>query len=152
MTTASADNRPPLLAVDPGTDKCGVAVVTYARQVLTQDIFSREELVLRIARHVGRYGIEMVVLGDRTGAREVREQLRVSGLPLEIVFVDEHRSSELGRRRFLLAHPGPGWQRFLPTGLRTPDQPYDDYVAVILAERYLDGVRSTRLRPGRQRA
>ncbi len=137
---------PPLLAVDPGREKCGVAVVAPSRAVLVQEIVPRDNLPLRVAHFVGRYGVETLVLGDRTAAREVRDQLRQAGFRLDIVFVDEHRSSELGRRRYLETHPGRGWERLLPVSLRVPDVPYDDYVAVILAERYLDGTRSTRIR------
>jgi RNase H-fold protein (predicted Holliday junction resolvase) len=143
--------RPPLLAIDPGREKCGVAVVDHARRVLEREVIDPASLPLRLAYYVGRYGIETIVLGDRTGAREVRDTLRRAGFQVEVVFVDEHRSSELGRRRFLEAHPGRGWARLLPVGLRAPDRPYDDFVAVILAERYLDGTRSTRARRLRQR-
>ncbi len=138
--------RPPLLAVDPGREKCGVAVVRFDRTVIEQTIISLAELPLSVARYVGRYGIETIVVGDRTGSRRVRDLLREAGFRLEITFVDEHRSSELGRQRFLLANPARGWRRLLPIGLREPHRPYDDYVAVILAERYLDGNRSTRIR------
>ena len=139
----------PLLAVDPGRDKCGLAVVTTQRSVLAQEIIATASLALRVAHYIGRYGIQTLIMGDRTGAKDARASIRRAGLTLEIVFVDEHRSSELGRVRYLLAHPARGWQRLLPRGLRTPDQPYDDFVAVILAERYLDGSRSTRLRASR---
>lgn len=141
--------RPPLLAVDPGREKCGVAVVTYARAVLEREIIPLASLPLRVAYHVGRYGIELIVLGDRTGARDVRDLLRQAGFLLDIAFVNEDRSSELGRQRFLLENHGVGLSRFLPIGLRSPDRPFDDYVAIILAERYLDGSRSTRLRRSR---
>ena len=143
--------QPPLLAVDPGLEKCGVAVVTYTREVLEREIIATAALPLRVAYHVGRYGIALIALGDRTGARQVRDALRQAGFQFEIVFVNEHRSSELGRRRYLMEHPGAGLLRFLPLGLRSPDAPYDDYVAVVLAERFLDGSRSTRLRRLRKR-
>ena len=147
METLDAVNAP-LLAVDPGREKCGLAVVTRTAEVLAQEIVPVAELPLRVARYIGRYGVDMIVLGDRTGSRDIRHRLRQAGLLLEIALVDEHRSSELGRRRYLLLHPGKGWRRFLPIGLREPDHPYDDYVAVILAERYLAGTRSTRKRRG----
>lgn len=147
----AVNERPPLLAVDPGREKCGVAVVTPGRETLEREIISTAELPLRVAYHVGRYGIETIVLGDRTGARAVRDALRQAGFLLEIAFVDEDHSSELGRRRYLQEHRGSGLSRLLPTGLRSPDRPYDDYVAIILAERYLDGSRSTRLRRSRGR-
>lgn len=147
MTYDAQQDRPPLLAIDPGRDKCGLAVVTLDRRVLEREITPLRELPLRIAHLLGRYGVQTTVVGDRTGAREVRDLIRQHGFPLEIAFVDEDRSSELGRRRYLLDHPGRGLARFLPISLRCPNCPYDDYVAVILAERYLAGTRSTRIRP-----
>ncbi len=137
---------PPLLAIDPGTEKCGVAIVTAQRKILEQEITPLASLHLRVGHFIGKYGITTVILGDRTGAREARDLLRASGFNIEIIFVNEDRTSELGRKRFLIANPPKGWKRLLPIGLRCPNRPYDDYVAVILAERYLDGSRSTRLR------
>ncbi len=125
-------------------------MVTEQRAILARDIIDTPSLPVRVAHFVGRYGIDIVILGDRTFARQTRDLIRSAGLTLEIVFVDEHRSSELGRLRFLQDHPAHGWKRLLPLGLRSPDRPYDDYVAVILAERYLDGQRSTRIRAGKR--
>ena len=98
----------PLLAVDPGREKCGIAVVTAQRIILARDIIDTPSLTLRVAHYVGRFGIDTVALGDRTYAREVRELIRAAGLSLQIVFVDEDRSSEMGRQRFLREHPGRG--------------------------------------------
>lgn len=145
----SPSTSPPLLAIDPGKEKCGIAIVTHQRAILAQEIAPLIALPLRIAHFIGKYGITTIVVGDRTGARETRDLIRGAGFNLEIVFVNEDRSSELGRRRFLLANPPKGWKKLLPMGLRSPERPYDDYVAVILAERYLDGSRSTRIRRNR---
>ncbi|MHB9024457.1 MAG: RuvC family protein [Armatimonadota bacterium] len=141
--------QPPLLAIDPGREKCGLAVVTVRREILEREIVTLESLPLRVSYFVGKYGVETIILGDRTGAKDVRNRLRESGWQLEIVFVDEDRTSEMGRRRYLQAHPARGWKKLLPAGLREPENPYDDYVAAILAERYLDGRRSTRMRSSR---
>lgn len=137
----------PLLTVDPGREKCGLAVVTTHREVLERDIVETPDLVERLARLIAQYGCTTVVLGDRTYARETAALLRDGGIGLEIVFVDEDHSSEEGRERFLRVTPARGWQRLLPLGLRTPNRPYDDFVAIILAERFLDGRRSTRRAP-----
>lgn len=137
----------PLLAIDPGTEKCGIAIVTRQRSVLEQEIAPLAGLSARVSHFLGKYSITTVVLGDRTGARETRDLLRAGGFSIEIIFVNEDRSSELGRVRYLQAHPPRGWHRLLPLGMRCPECAYDDYVAAILAERYLDGSRSTRLRP-----
>lgn len=136
----------PFVAIDPGREKCGLAVLSSRHEVLLQEIISTNKLLQRLAYLVGRFGIKFVVIGDRTGAIEVNDMLKKTGFPLEIIFVDEDHTSELGRKRYLLAHRGRGFTRFLPIGLRTPDQPYDDYVAVIIAERFIAGIRSTRIR------
>jgi len=147
----SIPDYPPLLAIDPGKEKCGVAIVTLQRKVLEKEITPLSILHLRVSYFIGKYGITTIVLGDRTGARDTRALLRASGFNIEITYVNEHRSSELGRVRFLKDHPARGWHCLLPLSMRSPDCPYDDYVAVILAERYLDGSRSTRLRQGEPR-
>ena len=72
-------------------------------------------------------------------ARAFREQLEASGVGMEVTLVDEHRSTEEARRRYFVDNPPSGWRRLMPRGLLTPPVPYDDYVAIILAERYLAG-------------
>ena len=36
-------------------------------------------------------------------------------------------------------NPPRGWRRLLPVSMQMPPEPYDDYVAVILAQRFLRG-------------
>lgn len=139
---------PPIIAIDPGREKCGLAVVTRSGEVITREIILLNDLIIRISYHLGRYGVRNIVLGDRTGSRNVRELIRSAGITNDVAFVDEDRSSEIARKRYLMEHPGKGIARLLPIGLRTPDEPIDDYVAVILAERYLAGWGSTRRRKG----
>ena len=126
-----------LLAVDPGRDKCGLAVVTEEGRVLHQAVVSAADVGGEAARLIAEFGVTRLLLGDRTAAGKIREQLRRAEVPLEPVVVDEHRSSEEGRRRYFQENPRRGWRRLLPVTLQTPPRPYDDYVAVVLAERYL---------------
>ncbi|NER83551.1 MAG: resolvase, partial [Leptolyngbya sp. SIO1D8] len=42
------------------------------------------------------------------------------------------------RDRYWQMHPPSGWQRFLPAGMRQPNTPIDDIVAMLLIERYLN--------------
>ncbi len=90
---------------------------------------------------VGRkHGVARIVIGDRTGSSEIIEALG-HVCDLEIIAVDEHMSSMEARERYLRENSGKGIARFLPIGLRTPPkEPYDDYVAEILAARYFDSV------------
>jgi hypothetical protein len=82
------------------------------------------------------HGAGKVVLGDRTGSREFAGEIAQEHPSPEILFIDEHMSSMEGRRRYLLDHPRPGLGRLIPVSLRVPGEPFDDYVAVVLAERF----------------
>jgi len=79
------------------------------------------------------------VLGDRTSsgkAKEVLSELLIEDKKLEILSVDEHHSTELARRYYWRKHPPRGLRRLIPLTMQVPPVPVDDYVAVILAERY----------------
>ncbi len=137
MATEGGREKLVLLAIDPGRQKCGVAVVEAGARVLHQEVVGAAE-VGEVARDLlARYGVTQLVLGDRTAAKGVRQALREAGVSLTPTVVDEHRSSEEGRRRYFQANPPRGWRRLLPVTLQTPPGPYDDYVAVVLAERYV---------------
>lgn len=135
MTTT--EHSGPLLAIDPGRDKCGVAVIDSDQGVIYQAVVPTHDLPALVLPLVREKGISRLVLGDRTSTAELLRRLRNAGISAEVVLVDEHRSSEEGRRRYFQENPPLGWKRFLPLGLLHPGRPYDDYVAIILAERYL---------------
>ena len=124
-----------IVAIDPGKDKAGMALVRRDGQVAERLIVAPEDVVAQLRAWQAAYPVAVVVLGDRTGSRAFRAKLLEAGVVAEAV--DEHLSTEQARRRYLAEHPGRGLARWLPASLRTPDRPVDDYVAVILAERYL---------------
>jgi RNase H-fold protein (predicted Holliday junction resolvase) len=125
-----------VLAIDPGSSKVGLAVVQSDGRVLYRAVlavagFDRELLSLH-----KRFHPRCIVVGSGTGFRAMEKRLRemLPDVPLQVV--DEAYTSEQARRRYLLENPPTGWRKLIPAWLRTPDKPYDDYVAVILAERY----------------
>lgn len=129
-----------ILAIDPGRMKFGYAVLTTDdRRVLRQGIAEVSELVPVVQDLVNHFQVATVVLGDRTGGAEFAATLRtaLNGEHLKLALVGEDDSSREGRHRFLEANRR-GWRRFFPLGLQSPWRPYDDYVAVVLGERYLD--------------
>ncbi len=129
-----------ILALDPGKQKFGYAVLDEEKQVLTQGIETVEKMEEICAVLTARYAPRVAVVGDRTGSKEFSALLqKVFAGRLKLATVNEHASSQEGRRRFLLANRK-GWRRLIPLGLQSPSRPYDDYVAVILGERYLDAI------------
>lgn len=124
------------LAVDPGTEKCGWALFDDGGRVVERGIWPRAQLVERLATFAADERIDFLILGDRTGSRALLRELNEMDLWRgRIRLVDEDRSSEEARRRFVRENTR-GWRKLLPPSLRYPSRPYDDYVAVILGERY----------------
>lgn len=131
-----------LLAVDPGTHKCGLALLDRDGSVLEKAVVNRQEVADRV-RDALSAGIGEVVVGAGTGSLPLVEMLRpicqVRGVPL--VMVDEAESSALARTLYFRENPLRWWRRFLPLSFRTPPCPYDDYEAVVIGRGYLEEQR-----------
>lgn len=123
-----------ILAVDPGSEKCGLAVVEGEKMRVQEKMVVATHQFLEIAQKLCQtYGVSLILIGDRTKSKFFRAELLKIGLPIKMI--DENNSSVEGRYRYLQENTT-GWARLIPIGLRVPNQPYDDYVAVILAERF----------------
>lgn len=127
---------PCVLAIDPGSAKCGIAVVQRDGAVRFRAVVTTESVVAKAHELTLTHRPRAIVMGNGTGSKPLLLQLQASNLPAPIISVDESHTSEAARIRYLAANPPRGWQRLLPAGLRTPPVAYDDYVALILAERY----------------
>ncbi len=123
-----------VLAIDPGREKCGVAVCDPGR-VLYHAVVPTAEVGERVREWVRSFGVGAVLLGDRTGSRDVQGQL--AGLPVPVVPRDERGSTLAARARYFQDRPPRGWRRLLPRSVQVPPEPYDDYAAIVLAEEYL---------------
>jgi RNase H-fold protein (predicted Holliday junction resolvase) len=123
-----------VLAVDPGRGKSGVAVCG-PDGVAARGVVALADLVDLVRRWAAAYQVDVVLIGDQTGYKQVFDML--VGLSLPVRPVAERGSTLLARRRYFQDHPPRGWRRFIPLGLQLPPEPYDDYAAVVLAEGYL---------------
>jgi len=131
-----------VLAIDPGCEKCGVAVVRVDSsgggcEVLYRAVLPVEELPETIRGLTNSYDVHEVLVGNGTNCEAIARVAKELGA--SVVVVDEKFSSAVARKRFFQENPPRGWRRLFPASLLTPWRPYDDYVAVILAERYLLG-------------
>lgn len=129
-----------IIAIDPGTDKCGVAVVDRHRGCLHRSVEAAAEIAAVLGELAQQYPGARLVIGDGTGSESFAIRLRKAGVLDKLgepAFVNEYRSSEEARRLYLEDHRK-GWRRLIPLGLQTPDAPIDDYVAEVLARRYFD--------------
>ena len=125
-----------VLGIDPGREKCGLAVVSSDR-VLVKRVVPRSEFSVVAKEYVRQYNVVKLVLGDGTGSKEFLEEMGRTFRDLPIVTIDERFTTEEARRKYWLDHKAKGLRHLLPTSMQVPPEPYDDYVAVILAERFL---------------
>jgi RNase H-fold protein (predicted Holliday junction resolvase) len=131
-----------LLAVDPGRDKCGIAVVDERDGVLSRGVVPASVIGIVTRDWMAAHRPAVVVLGKGTGYREVRSALIGISVPLEVVA--EAHTTRRARSRYFQEHPPRGWRRLIPAGLLLPPVPVDDYAAVLIAEDYLRQVRQER--------
>ena len=129
-----------VLAIDPGCCKCGVAVVTRTPSdtltTLHQGVVNSSELRSTVADLSARFAPTEVIIGNGTTCERNLDLVR-SVVSVPIRPVDERYTTVLARRRYFRENPPRGLRRLIPVSLQTPGRPYDDFVAIILAERYL---------------
>ena len=132
-----------LLAIDPGRAKCGLAVVRGPEKggdapvCLERRVVETERLTLAVGEILRRRPeIARFLLGNATHSATLRKALSdvFPQMPLELV--NEFNTSARARARYVQENPAPGWRRLLPPGMRSPEVPYDDYAALLLAEDY----------------
>jgi RNase H-fold protein (predicted Holliday junction resolvase) len=126
-----------VVGVDPGHSKCGVAAVTAEGEVLSLAVVETDRVGLTAAALAHTHGADVIVLGSRTGAPRAWELIHAADPALTIAEVEEDMSTLEARDRYWEDNPPGCLMRLIPAGLRTPPEPYDDWAAVVLAERYL---------------
>ncbi len=126
-----------VLAIDPGRSKCGIAVVADGAEaeVLHRAVVPTDHLRQAVSELTARHRPEAILVGDGTTASEAAKAAEQAGAPVKVV--DERLTSVEARKRYFVENPPRGLRRLIPVSLQTPSQPIDDYVAIILAERYL---------------
>ena len=125
----------PVLAIDPGREKCGVAVLASDGRVLVQRVVTTAELDAAVGTLVRAYEPN-VIMGNGTTSADAKK--RVEALGVSVTLVDEYRTTDAAKCAYWEAHPPRGWRRLVPCGMLVPPVPVDDFVAVILAQRFVE--------------
>jgi RNase H-fold protein (predicted Holliday junction resolvase) len=128
-----------VLAIDPGTDKCGMAQVARDADgvitILWRGVVARDKVIATIRDKLQPK--ELLVVGRGTGSKPLIQELSDAMPSAAIMLVDEKDTTLQARERYWEFHPRRGWRRLLPASLQMPPEPVDDFVAFILAERVL---------------
>ena len=130
-----------VLAVDPGSSKCGFALVRReadgALSMLWRGVFSKDELAKRIEEASAVAPFQMVIVGSGTRSRDIVNGIRAVLPSMGVLVVDEKDTTLQARERYWEHHKRRGLKRLLPSTMFVPPEPVDDFVALILAERVL---------------
>ena len=134
-------NEKTVLAIDPGSSKCGMAVVSRDANgdihLLWRVVSPRDELASNLQAAFGIHPFSLTIVGSGTKSKEVVHAVREQMPSMGILVVDEQDTSQQARERYWEHHPRRGWRKFLWATLQVPPDPVDDFVALILAERVL---------------
>lgn len=125
--------------LDPGRDKCGLAVLDREGQTLWQQVIPTEALEVQLQQAVGQYGFQKLVMGNGTTSGRAKKRVQAVLPELEVIVADEYRTTDQARQEYWAAKPPTGWRRLVPRGMLVPPEPVDDFAAVILARRYIEG-------------
>jgi len=125
-----------IIAIDPGTKKCGYAVVDSNLSVLQREVISTEKIAKIIEGSLDIYKINKIILGNGTNYKNIEESLKNQFPQLKIILIEEKFSTLEARKKYFKAHPPRGILKLIPLSLRVPPCYYDDFVAVLLAEKY----------------
>lgn len=134
-------NEKTVLAIDPGSSKCGMALVRRSAaggiELLWRSIVPPDKVVPKLHEAYAADPFQMIIVGGGTNSQKTVERIREHLSSIAILVVDEKDTTMQARERYWVHNPRRGWRRLLPSTLQMPPDPVDDYVALILAERVL---------------
>jgi len=123
--------------IDPGQEKFGFAVYDEKKNLLVHGIGLLVEFEEKIANIIKKEICEFkFILGDGTAHKKFLKKLKFYYPSADVDLLDEKNSTLEARKLYFEMNPPQGIRRFLPSGLLIPDVEYDDYTAMILAERF----------------
>jgi RNase H-fold protein (predicted Holliday junction resolvase) len=130
-----------VLAIDPGTHKCGMALVRreedFSLVKLWNEIVATEDVRYKLHEAFAIEPFDMVIIGGGTHSQPITSIARQQMPSIAVLVVDEADTSLQARERYWEFNPRTGWRKLFPSTLQLPPVPVDDYVAYILAERVL---------------
>lgn len=130
-----------VLAIDPGTSKCGMALVhrsdSSQLELLWRAICPSDDLPGRIDEAQAVAPFSLIIIGSGTSGQKAVHRVREHMPSMGILVVDEKDTTMQARERYWAHHKRRGWRRLLPSTMQLPPEPVDDFVALILAERVL---------------
>jgi RNase H-fold protein (predicted Holliday junction resolvase) len=127
------------IGIDPGSAKCGYAVVGANGARVALEVLNIDDLAGRLETEIRASAIAAICIGHATNSRAIEKLCRSRWPQIPVVIVDETNTTLDARRRYYDEHPPKGLLRLLPRGLLVPSEPLDGYAALIIIERWMAG-------------
>ena len=124
-----------ILAIDPGREKTGIAILNNS-DVLEHKIINSEELVQIIKSLLEKYIIKTIVMGNGTSSKKKYDLLKREFIDRDIVLINEYRTTDEARKLYFQENPPKGWKKLIPLGMQVPPVPVDDYAAIVIGRKY----------------
>ena len=125
-----------ILAIDPGREKTGIAILNNS-DVLEHEIINSEELVQTIKSLLEKYIIKTIIMGNGTSSKKKYDLLKREFMDRDIVLINEYRTTDEARKLYFQENPPKGWKKLIPLGMQVPPVPVDDYAAIVIGRKYL---------------
>lgn len=129
-----------ILAIDPGREKTGIAILNNS-DVLEHKIINSDELVQIIKSLLEKYIIKTIVMGNGTSSKKKYDLLKREFIDRDIVLINEYRTTDEARKLYFQENPPKGWKKLIPLGMQVPPVPVDDYAAIVIGRKYLKNNR-----------
>jgi RNase H-fold protein (predicted Holliday junction resolvase) len=134
-------NQRNVLAIDPGSSKCGLALARREPdgqvQLIWRAISSIEELAENVSSALQLFPVDLFVVGSGTSSKKIVEILKENFPHKGVLLVDEKGTSQQAREKYWEFNKRRGWRLLIPASMQVPPVPIDDFSAFILAERIL---------------
>ena len=126
-----------ILAVDPGKDKTGLAVLLEDGSVAEKKVASTLSVIEDINDLVFRHGIKLIVIGNGGPGKFIEKKISTLMLKADTIFINEKGSTLEARKLYWKNNRKKWFLTLIPSSMILPPEPYDDYAAVIIGKRYL---------------
>ncbi len=136
---SNTDEKKWILAIDPGSDKVGYAVVNLDLTHGDLGIGYLPDMHRIFAKYCRDTSNppQFLVLGNGTKSGILCKLFNSLELNIDIKLGDEKNTTFMARSRYFEENPPKGLWKLVPKGMRFPPRPIDDYAALLIGEAYL---------------
>ncbi len=136
---SNTDEKKWILAIDPGSDKVGYAVVNFDLTHGDLGIGYLPDMHRVFAKYCRdtTNPPQFIVMGNGTKCGILCKLFNSLELDIDIKLGDEKNTTYLARSKYFEENPPKGFWKLIPLGMQFPPRPIDDYAALLIGENYL---------------